>query len=199
MRHSIAAFLLILLLSGTYNAKAQNRLTESVDKLLPYGKSVTFKISYGGNDLYSSEDIEGGPSYTGRGFYSIEAEMAFRITDNLDIVPGISFIGNSFDVSPAYRPTLSDRQSLNVFSIPVYVRYHFFKYLFVSGGPTFNANGGDRDLNGIGAGLHLGGEFKLSNGLLVTFGPFIRYQGILPWKSYKLANRGVTFGVGYRF
>lgn len=199
MRHSIAAFLLILLLSGTYNAKAQNRLTESVDELLPYGKSVTFKISYGGNDLYSSEDIEGGPSYTGRGFYSIEAEMAFRITDNLDIVPGISFIGNSFDVSPAYRPTLSDRQSLNVFSIPVYVRYHFFKYLFVSGGPTFNANGGDRDLNGIGAGLHLGGEFKLSNGLLVTFGPFIRYQGILPWKSYKLANRGVTFGVGYRF
>lgn len=199
MRHTIAAFLILFLLIGTYNAYGQSRLTENVDKLLPYGKSVTVKVSFGGNDLYSSEDIEGGPSYTGIGFYSIEADIAFKITDNLDIVPGISFIGNSFDVSPAYRPTLSEKQSLNVFSIPVYARYHFFKYLFVSGGPTFNVNGGDRDLNGIGAGLHFGGEFKLNNGLLVTFGPFIRYQGILPWKSYKLANRGVTFGIGYRF
>jgi len=199
MKRPFSALLLLFFTLYALDAFGQQEIVKGVDKLLSSRKSVGLTVSFGGDDLFSSEDIEGGPSYSGRGLYSMEAHIAFKLTDHIDLVPGVSFTCNSFDVAPAYRPTLSKRQNINVLSIPVYARYHFFKYLYISGGPTFNINGGDRDLNGIGAGINFGGEFNMSNGMLITFGPFIRYQGLLPWKNYKLSNRGIALGIGYRF
>jgi len=87
---------------------------------------------------------------------------------------------------------------ITVFSIPLYAKYHFLKFLYVSGGPVFNLNSGDRDLNGIGVGGSFGAEYKFANGISITFGPFMRAQGLLPEKNYKLLNSGINFGVGYK-
>jgi hypothetical protein len=200
MKNTVSVILLFFLTFFTVEAYGQPEIVRNAGKLLSSAKSkAIFSLSFGGDDLYSSEDIEGGPSYSGRGFYSFEAQITFKISKRFDIVPGLSFTGNNFNVAPAFRPTLLTKQTINVFSMPVYIRYHFLKYFYISGGPTFNINGGDRDLNGIGAGFNFGGEYSLKNSIIINFGPFIRYQGLVPWKNYKLSNRGVTLGIGYQF
>jgi len=199
MKRIIVITVMIFLTFCTDRIYAQHEeLSSKIEHFISGSKSAAFAFSFGGNSLYSSEDIEGGPTYSGREFYSLEAQIIFKLSDRIDIVPGISFIRNLFYYSPAFKPTLSEKASINVFSIPLYARYHFLKFLFLGGGLTINVNGGDRDLNGIGAGIQFGGEFNLNNGMFLTFSPFIRTQGLLPWKNYKLTNTGVTLSIGYK-
>ena len=92
----------------------------------------------------------------------------------------------------------SSTGSIKVFSLSVYARLHFLKYLYLGAGPILSINTGDRDINGIGAGAVFGGEYTFSNRMVISFGPYAAIRGLLPGKTYKLLNTVVTFSLGYK-
>jgi len=168
---------------------------------LSYAQTVSIVYSFGGNDLFSSTSFVGGPSYSGKGFYGSGVHASMEVYKNLSIVTGFSYEGNRFAVTPAPTgaPTILRYENINVFSVPLYIKYHFLKFLYVSGGPVFSINSGDQDLNGIGAAANFGAEYLFKNGLVLSFGPSMRIHGLVPWKHYRLINSGVNLGIGYRF
>jgi len=123
-----------------------------------------------------------------------------EVHKNLDIVTGFSYVRNRFERTEApigvHQSTYNE--NINISSIPILVKYHFLKFLYVGGGPVFGINSGDRDINGIGAYTNFGVEYVFKNSLVLSFGPFVRYHGLIPWKDYRLINSGVNFGIGYR-
>ncbi|MEN6619731.1 MAG: hypothetical protein ABFC28_09640 [Rikenellaceae bacterium] len=198
----IAAFIISLVcLSYAHSLYAQTSQQGSYKNIFKGKTTVGILYSFGDNSLNSSQNIVGGPGYYGKGFYGVVTRVSVQVINNLDIVTGLSIIGNKFEVTPAPigTPVLTRSLNINVFSIPLFAKYHFLKFLYVSGGPVFNLNGGERDLNGIGAGADFGGEYLFNNGMVLSFGPFMRIIGIVPWKTYKLTNTGVNFGISYRF
>lgn len=192
------SFILIFLLSLSF-ASAQSG-SPILNKLTAAKATVSIVYSFGGTDLYNTKNTVGAPSYSGRGFYGFGALASMEVEKNLDIVTGISYIGNRFRMTPAPIGTYpaSTNVNVNIFSVPLILRYHFLKFLYVGAGPVFNINSGDRDLNGIGLSGLFGAEYAFDNGLVVTFGPNIRFYGLLPWKNYRLINSGVNIGIGYR-
>lgn len=197
----IRTFILsVLCIAYASQVLAQNT-QQTINKIFNGKTTVGIIYSFGDNSLNSSMNFVGGPGYYGKGFYGLEARVSMEILNNLDIVTGVTLTGNKFEVTPPYTgtPVLTSSMNLNVFSIPLFAKYHFLKFLYVSGGPLFNLNSGERDLNGIGAGVDFGGEYSFNNGMVLSFGPYMRIFGILPWKNYKLINSGVNFGIGYRF
>lgn len=198
MKHLFSFIVFLVLLAGFFTSYAQ---TSKQSKTFAGKITVSGGFSFGGNDLFSSTDLVGGPSYQGKGFSGFEAGISLSVLKNLDVLTGFSIIGNNFGKTdaPSGSPAVTSNMNISVFSIPLYAKYHFLKFLFVSGGPVFNINSGDRDLNGIGAGGSFGTEYQFSNGLTLSFGPFIRINGLLPDKNYKLINSGVNIGAGFRF
>ncbi|OFY38767.1 MAG: hypothetical protein A2X18_08820 [Bacteroidetes bacterium GWF2_40_14] len=200
MKHIRIFVLSFLCITYASQVFAQNT-QQAINKIFKGKTTVGIIYSFGDNSLNSSMNFVGGPGYYGKGFYGLGARVSMEIMNNLDIVTGVTLTGNKFEVTPPYTgtPVLTRSMNLNVFSIPLFAKFHFLKFLYVSGGPVFNLNGGERDLNGIGAGADFGGEYSFNNGIVLSFGPFIRVIGVLPWKNYKLINSGVNFGIGYRF
>ncbi len=197
MKRILSLNLIFLLSLNLLSAQSGSPI---LTKLTSAKATVSFVYSFGGTDLYNTRGIVGSPSYSGRGFYGFGAMGSVELERNLDIVTGLSYVGNRFRMTPAPTGTYpaSENVNINIFSLPVMVRYHFLKFLYVGGGPVFSINSGDRDLNGIGLSGIFGAEFSFDNGLVVTFGPNIRLHGLLPWKNYRLINSGVNIGIGYR-
>lgn len=195
---TLVTFILLSCVSFSY---AQTYSDSPLSKPITGRTTLSVLFSFGGNDLYSSPDVVGGPSYYGKGFTGIEGNVSMLVIKNLAVVTGFTFAINKFEKTdaPSGSPVVTTRQNIVVLSIPLYVKYHFLKFLYVSAGPVFNMNSGDRDLNGVGVGGTFGAEYAFNNGLLLSFGPFIRFHGLLPEKNYKLINSGVNFGIGYRF
>jgi hypothetical protein len=165
------------------------------------GKSAAgISYSFGSTDLYSSENVIGGPTYSGKSLYRVGLWLRTDVNGKFDIQGSLSYTGNKYDITPAPTggPSRSYEGNVGVFAVSVYARYHFLKYLYAGGGPLLGINTGDRDINGLGVGAIFGGEYTFSNRMVFSFGPFISLHGLLPEKTYKLLNLGIVLSIGYK-
>ena len=201
MKTRLVLLVTLAILSCNNLLYSQSPVSAELSNIFHGKTTLSFVYSFGGNDLYSADDIVGGPSYYGKGFFSIGAIASFEVMKNLDIVSGITYIRNRFEKTgaPIGVPQTPTNESIGVVNIPIFAKYHFLKFLYVGGGPVVCFNNGDRDLNGIGAEAHFGAEYNFKSGIVISFGPYMRIQGLLPSKEYRLFNSGVKFGLGYRF
>ncbi len=192
--------LFVILLGYTTELQSQERETSSSGILLSKKSSAGITYSFGSADLFADSDIIGGPTYIGRGFNRIGLWLVRDLGSNTDIHFTASYTDNRFTINPAPigTPVASRPGNVKFYGVSVYVRYHFFKYLFAGTGPILGISSGERDISGIGAGAVLGGEYTFNNGIVISFGPNVSVQGLLPVKSYKLINSGVSFSIGYK-
>lgn len=191
---------IFLVLASLNLLTAQERESGSSGNILSGKSSAGISYSFGSAELYADRDLIGGPSYSGRGSNRLSLWLNSDISRNTDIHISASYTGNRFQITPAYTGGVvtSSTGSIKVFSLSVYARLHFLKYLYLGAGPILSINTGDRDINGIGAGAVFGGEYTFSNRMVISFGPYAAIRGLLPGKTYKLLNTGVTFSLGYK-
>ena len=99
--------------------------------------------------------------------------------------------------------------NLFIFSLPLRLKYHFLKYLFIDGGASVNYHPSKGYKWGVGFGVGLGAEYIFNNGFVVSFAPNIKlnfldeeesdnriHTNIMP---DKLTQWGIKFGLGYIF
>ncbi len=192
--------LFIIFLGSVTSLQSQERQTNSSGNLLSEKSSAGISYSVGSADLFADSDLIGGPTYIGRGFNRIGLWLVRDLSRNTDIHFTASYTDNRFNINAPYTgtPVVSRPGSVKHYAVSVFARYHFFKYLYAGAGPVFGISSGERDISGIGAGGIFGAEYNFGNGIVISFGPYASVHGLLPAKTYKLLNAGVSFSIGYK-
>ena len=124
-------------------------------------------------------------------------------------------------ISAATGARLSIKAHLTMTTIPVQLKYHFGKVVYLNGGLLFNVVATEkRNIIWaiekeekapvallLGVGLGIGFEHTFTSGLTLSLNPYARLNGIgkgmslesKPLEHYKYLQGGLSFGVGYKF
>ena len=94
-----------------------------------------------------------------------------------------------------------------IFSLPVHVKRHFLKYLFIGGGPCLNIHPSMGYKWGLGVEINAGMEYIFKSGLTVSLTPRAQWNWLnvsgngddFGMEMDILSQKGVNLGVGYRF
>lgn len=186
----------------------------SVDK--PMGKIGVFYSSFGDNELVRSEDLIGGPSYSGDTFYTLGVNYLYPFTQWLDFQTGLVYSRHQITITPVshLKPNpwgnsvapIPYNESLSLISIPVGVQINFLKYLFVNGGfsldfETGPSNGFD-DQTGIGLQLGAGVQYEYKNKISLFVNPEFKQHSMVAFSSQdnqqRLLVASVKIGVMLR-
>ncbi len=185
-----------------------------VDK--PIGKIGVFYSFFGDNELIQSEDLIGGPGYSGDKVYTLGMNYLYPFTKWLDFQTGVQYAHHQLTVTPN-MPILPDAEltnyyvsprteNLNVISIPVGVQVTFLKYLFVNGGFSLDFDTGVsnafEDQTGIGLHLGCGAHYEFKNKMSLFINPYTKSHSIVSFASpddrHRLLEAGVKVGVMVR-
>ena len=139
---------------------------------------------YFGNHVSWGKSSYSGSVYT-KNYFTAGFDYALYITDITELHTGLS---------------ITSDKKLFLLSVPLSLKVHFLKYLFIDSGVNFNNH------IGIGVGTGIGAEYTFKPGIAISAG----YQ--LQWKFFDLFSqqknsvgvdilnqRGIIVGVGYRF
>ena len=197
--------LLILCLSVIGNIFCQSDRKNYIGINYSFG-SIDYKSNRTG--FFSSSN------YEGKSYRSIGFDYRYRISENVDFCTGLIYTNNILTLRT--RQHFSDGRSnhyyddnLFIFSLPLRLKYHFLKYLFIDGGASVNYHPSKGYKWGVGFGVGLGAEYIFNNGFVVSFAPNIKlnfldeeesdnriHTNIMP---DKLTQWGIKFGLGYIF
>ena len=170
-------------------------------------------VFYGftGNELLRNEDLVGGPSYDGKGSDIFGINYQRALNKDISLETGLEYSKNKIGITPSFYPgiDLTPRQEdIELITIPVYVKFTFFKYFFVNGGTLidFEINREDYlstdEQSGIGFGAGIGGQYTFRN-FTFYINPLLRYHALIPFhkENYQqhLTEAGIKFGLGYNF
>jgi len=180
------------------------------------GKIGIFYSSFGDNELVRSEDLIGGPSYSGDKFYTLGVNYLYPFTQWLDFQTGLVYSKHQITITPNivhpyvpgvdYAPAKPYNEDLSVISIPVGVQLNFFKYLFVNGGFSLDFDTGSSnsfdDQTGIGLQVGAGVQYEFRNRISLFINPYAKGHSIVSFSSQdnrqRLMEAGVKIGVMLR-
>jgi hypothetical protein len=100
------------------------------------------------------------------------------------------------------------RDKLFIFSLPLHIKYHFLKYLFVEGGVDLNYHPSKGYKYGAGLSAGIGAEYVFHSGITLSASPFGQWSllvGDEQNKTYSILESdalslfGIKLGIGYRF
>ena len=172
---------------------------------------IGFFYGLAGNELIRSTSLDGGASYDGKGSDIFGINYQRILNKDLYLETGLEYSKNKIGITPPFYPgiDLTPRQEdIVLITIPVYVKFTFFKYFFVNGGTLIDFEI-DRteyqstdDQSGIGFGGGIGGQYTFRN-FTFYINPLFRYHAVIPFQkeNYQqhLTEAGIKFGLDYNF
>ena len=198
-------FLSLIILFFSLQIKAQN------------SNRISFFYGFAANELVRSANLDGAPSYDGKGSTIFGITYQRTLNNYLSLETGLEYSKNKIEITPVYYPELhmypsknvvTQEVSVNMITIPVYANFTFFKYFYANAGALidFELSGEEYksadEQSGIGFGGGIGAQYTFQN---FTFfvNPMIRYHAVIPFQkeNYQqhLAEAGVKFGLGFNF
>jgi hypothetical protein len=190
---------------------------------------INVNYSFGWNTYSRNGTTVGGfgtwRDYEGDDFKSIAVEYARRTASNTEFCTGLTAISAYLATTTSNyysmpngggSNTANYRDALFILSLPLHLRYHFLKYLFVEGGLNLNYNPSMGYKYGAGLNANIGAEYVFHSGITLFASPFVQWnllrsRGIgnehdmgnagkyIMTKSDKLLQWGIKSGIGYRF
>ena len=187
---------LILLLFVNYSntVKAQNQ------------SEIRAYYGISSNNLDSNEDLDGAASYEPETAYELGIRYILRMPTGLGLESGVGFWTGDIEISSAPMPEqTTQRERLQITSIPVLLNYRLGEYFFVNGGPVLDFQNSDNTFDsqsGVGFSAGIGVNHYLQNFQLFV-NPNFRQYAILPFEKEnghsKLSGLAIQFGMGYSF
>jgi len=178
---------------------------------------INFFYGFAYNELIRSANLDGAPSYKGKGATIIGVTYQRTIYKSLSLETGLEYSENKIEITPVYYPenhmypsknAATQKVSVNMITIPVYANYTFFKYFYANAGVLidFEINRGDypktSDQSGIGFGAGIGGQYTLQNFTLFV-NPMIRFHAVIANEKEKyhqhITESGIKIGIAYNF
>ncbi len=178
---------------------------------------INFFYGFAYNELIRSANLDGAPSYKGKGATIIGVTYQRTIYKSLSLETGLEYSENKIEITPVYYPenhmypsknAATQRVSVNMITIPVYANYTFLKYFYANAGVLidFENNRGDypktSDQSGIGFGAGIGGQYTLQNFTLFV-NPMIRFHAVIANEKENhhqhITESGMKIGIAYNF
>ena len=169
-----------------------------------YGQNnMGFYIGFGGSSV-TQPDLEGGPSFDGKGSFLFGLSYSRYLNQNLAIETGLSYLETEIERTPVglNSPSLP----LEMVNLRAELKYSFLKFLFINGGLLLDFEVENEVIDpqsGIGLGIGLGGEYIFSSGFNIFVNPYLNQHVLIPFNKeqnhQKLLNAGIRLGAGYRF
>ena len=177
---------------------------------------------------YGPTRMKGAPSYHTKYYYAIGLDYSRQLSKRWDLCSGYEYTYTEMTVSLLAPPTpisssleeFSVKANLSMSTIPVQLKYHFGKLVYLNGGLLLNVVAKEK-IKGIwtnedfkanialllGIGLGIGFEHEFKSGILLSLNPYARLNGIgkaislqsEAAEQYIYFQGGVSFGVGYKF
>ena len=174
---------------------------------------ITLSLGIGKNNMLQDESLSSTDIY-GEQFNSIELRYVHNFVRRFNrrkvwaIETGVIFglhevviQGNGLEVAKI--------EDIKIITVPTYIRYNFFKYFYVSGGPIFTLELNSEPVEfrskqeGMGLGFGIGGEYHFAKHFLGFINPFLRQHNLIQFHETifhdGLTEFGVKFGVAYEF
>jgi hypothetical protein len=182
-----------------------------------------------GNGDYGAPNTYGGGSYDTNNYYSAGLDYSRALSNTWDFCSGVEYTYSNMTVTPAYMGgesvCLPHKEHLTLTAIPVQMKYHIWKIVYLDGGIFLNIlartseDWSVKSRNGeyqsthyvgmlLGCGLGIGLEQELfGSGVMLSLNPYLRWNGIggigsfqfAQLKGYRFLQSGVSLGIGYKF
>jgi hypothetical protein len=165
------------------------------------------------NDGTTSNSVDihgtiGDFGYTGKGGTNYGITYSRSFNTGLSLQTGL-VLADDKAVLNSIQPGIISYQNVvyKLISVPVLLKYTFFKYLFIDGGLTVDFQTNKQPTptsrqSGIGYELGFGGKYSFGH-FTVFFNPYLQEHAAIQFKStqsnFNLFDDGYKFGVGYSF
>ncbi len=178
-------------------------------------RSIGFTFStFGSNDVINSasKTLEGGPSYSGKSFYTIGVSYIYPVYSRIDIESGIEYSNHTITVKPMSLPGMEHtpyNKNISLINIPITARINFLKYFFINGGFMLNLDLGNSSpidsQTGVGTIVGIGAKYNLNNGLGAFVNGYYKFHSLIPFSAdsgeyrWRLTEGGLRIGITYNF
>lgn len=202
MKNTIYITLSIIMLIQSCLTAQVNETKSSHNKI-----GITFS-SFGKNDVYRFNELDGAASYNSDYFYTIGINYLHTLNKWLEAETGIEYTEHHIIINPNLPPDLintSRKANFTVINVPVSLRANFLKYFFVNGGLILDIDASrkspiDRQ-TGIGGLLGLAAKYKFKNKVTVFINPYAKMHTLIPFTDTKYYQRvwenGIRVGITY--
>ena len=172
-----------------------------------YGK-VGITTSYGVNNIFQSNQLDGAPSITGKEFFSFGASYVFELIKPFDLEWGLDYLNHSINTTsnlPPDSPTIEQSYDLALANLSLAIRANFLNYFFVNGGAIagldLSSTSPIAAQDGIGAIAGIGANYDFYSGMSLFVNPFVRIHSLIPFSSnnnqQRLFESGVRVGISF--
>jgi hypothetical protein len=205
MKFKIFTLGLFTMLSCSLLAQEKSGIKRSI--------GITFS-TFGSNDVINSagQTLLGGPSYSGKSFYTIGVSYVHPVRSWIDIESGMEFSNYTITVKPMSFPGMEYtpyNKNISLVTIPITARVNFLKYFFINGGFMLDLDMGnstpiDRQ-TGVGTLLGIGAKYTLNNGLGAFVNGYYKFHSLIPFSAnsdeyrWRVMDGGLRIGITYRF
>jgi hypothetical protein len=182
---------------------------------------ISVNCSFGWNDYNRNGMTFGGfgasHKYEGDDFKGIAIEYARQTAPNVEFCTGLTATAAYLATASTYisggsSNTSNNKDEIFIFSLPLHLKYHFLKYLFVEGGVDLNYHPSKGYRYGAGLSAGIGAEYVFHSGITLSASPFGRWNlltgnehGMGDAGTYTMGESdtlslwGIKLGIGYRF
>jgi len=165
--------------------------------------------SFGSNDVFSFQTLEGAASYNADKFYTLGINYLYPLNKTFDIETAFEYSKHYITIEPNLPPDMDVSPygaEFSVINIPVTIRINFLRHFFVNGGlmmdidPTVSSPVDSQ--SGIGAIMGLGLKYDSKSGIAVFVNPYFKAHALISFLSDEypqhLMESGFRFGVMYK-
>ncbi len=202
MKRTIFITLFILLINQSFLIAQENDTKLSANKI-----GITFS-SFGTNDVFRFDELDGAASYNSDYFYTIGITYLHSLNKWMEAETGIEYSKHNIIIEPNLPPDMdnsSRKANFSLINVPVTLRANFFKYFFINGGMIVDIDASTNspidNQTGIGALLGLSAKYDFKSGLSVFVNPYTKIHSLIPFSDTKYHQRvwenGIRVGVTY--
>ena len=161
---------------------------------------VGIHAAFGTGEFNYIRGYVGGGSYNTEYYYSTGIDYSRVLSKRLALSSGFEYTYSDMTVTPQPLGIPTSKMNLKLTTIPVLLKYNFWKFLYLNGGLFFNLSARTSDTWSIqtkykgtmqakyeetnkhdlflGCGFGIGVEHEFSSGIILFFNPYVRLNGI---------------------
>ena len=195
--------IVFLLLTNQVLLNAQEKTTKSID-----GKvGITFS-SFGDNDVFRSDELEGAASYDSDNFYTLGISYVYGLSKWLEIETSIEYSKHNIIINPNLTPDMDNlprNANFSLINVPVTLRAGFLKYFFINGGLIIDIDASKNspidNQTGFGTILGLAIKYDFDFGISAFVNPYTKIHSLIPFADndyhQRIWENGFRIGITY--
>jgi hypothetical protein len=148
-------------------------------------------VSY---DDHADMDMYGAASTTGKDYYRIGFDFEKPLSKHFSIATGLYYTFNNLvgkSNMPPQEPVRTWKENISLYSVPVYLKFYFLKYLNIGAGLNFD------NVRYFGPRVSAGAAYEFESGLILSLNADAHFSGFYT-DTYTL-QQGYHMGLAYRF